>query len=330
MLGKKVALDLGSAAARLFVKGEGTVFDEPALLALSRSDEPLGIGIAAMEIATQPGVRAVRPIRSGVIVDPASIDLYVVQLLARAVGRQRIFKPDAMISVASAMSGDDRRTMLDCMSRAGTRTAYLIDAPLAAAIGAGLNVASRDGVLIVDAGAGTTDIAVLALEGTVSGATLRKGGLDLDEAITMAIRQIHGVDVAPHVAEVIKRELAAAVPPHEERVLRVEASRDGAETYVNVSSNDVAVAVVPIVDAVVDAVHHVLEDTPRSVLLTLRQRAAVITGGGAHLRGLDRHLSAVSGMRFVMATDPEGATLRGCASALDNLDLLKRNFLFIR
>jgi len=330
MLGKKVAIDLGSGVVRLFVKGEGIVYSEPALIALSRSDEPLGIGVAALEAAALPGGRAIAPVRGGVVVVPAAIDMYLGQLLSRVAGRQRIFRPDAMVSVAAAMSGDGRRIILDGLARSGTRTAYLIDVPLAAAIGAGCNIASRESSLIVDAGEGTTEVAVLALEGTVAGVTLSKGGHDMDEAIIDAVRATHGAEVAPAVADVLKRELGSAVPLHEERVFRVAATRHGTQEWINVSSNEVCAAVQPVVETIVDAVRRVLEDTPASLLASLRERTGMLTGGGSRLRGLDRHLAALTGMRFAVASDPEGATLRGCSSALDNLDLLKRNFLYVR
>jgi rod shape-determining protein MreB len=235
-----------------------------------------------------------------------------------------------MVSVASALSGDDRRGILDALSKSGTRTAYMIDVPLAAAIGAGLDVASREGSLVVDAGAGCTHVAVIALEGTVAGAMLPLGGATMDRAIAERVAAAHGVALEPGVARMLKEQLGSALPPHEERVLRVAARRGGAEEWVTVSSYDVSAAVRPMVDAIADAVRRTLEDTPRSLLNNVVMRGAALTGGGAKLQDLGRCLGAVAGMSFRLTDDAEGATLRGCASALDNLDLLKRNFLYIR
>lgn len=329
MLGKKLGIDLGTNTVRVVARGESTVIIEPTVVALADNGwECLGFGARAGEVAEErSGVRLVRPVAGAVLGERAAAEALLAQVVARAVGRQRIFKPDAVATVSPAMSGADRRALLDALCRAGIRTAYLVDTPLAAAIGAGLRVGTPDGVLVIDVGAGTVEVAVLAREARLAGSTSARAGAALTAALGAAVSRAVGEELAPGAAEQVKLELAALPTAREERRLTVQ-TMSGLPMA---ASSDM-------IDAEVDAWAHaaamqlaaVLEDSPASVLDLLRRTGGVLTGAGARLPGLERYLTDAAGLPIRLAADPDSATLRGCSAALDNLDMLKRNLLYIR
>ncbi|MFN2451458.1 MAG: rod shape-determining protein [Candidatus Dormibacteria bacterium] len=328
MLGKKLGIDLGTNTVRVIARGESAVIVEPTVVALADNGwECLGFGARAGEVAEErSGVRLVRPV-AGAVLERAATEALLAQVVARAVGRQRIFKPDAVATVSPAMSGAHRRALLDALCRAGIRTAYLVDTPLAAAIGAGLRVDTPEGVLVIDVGAGTVEVAVLAREARLAGSTSARAGAALTGALGDAVSRAVGAKLAPGAAEQVKLELAALPVGQEERRLTVE----------TVEGRPVA-ASSQMIDAEVDAWAHaaamqvaaVLEDTPTPVLDLLHRSGGVLTGAGARLPGLERYLSDAAGLPIRLAADPDTATLRGCSVALDNLDMLKRNLLYIR
>ena len=240
MLGKKVGIDLGTTAVRLHLKGEGVTFDEPAMIATAVGDDRvLAYGTAALGTVGRTGARLRSPLREGVVVDTVALDALLSHVITRAVGRQRIFRPDVMVAVVPGMSGGDRRTVMEVASRAGARTVYLIESPLAAAIGAGLSVSSRVGHLVADCGGGTTDIAVVALDGIVSRLSLPGGGQALTRAIADHLSVVHGVAVDLGAAEEAKREIGSATSLVEERTLRLVLGGPAGPGELVVSSTEV-------------------------------------------------------------------------------------------
>ncbi|GAC1344036.1 MAG: rod shape-determining protein [Candidatus Dormibacteria bacterium] len=329
MLGKKLGIDLGTNTVRVVARGEPGMIIEPSVVALAGNGwECLGFGVRAGQIAGERrGVRLVRPLEGAVLGERAAAEALLAQVVARAVGLEDALTPDAVATVSPAMSGADRRALLDALCRAGTRTAYLVDTPLAAAIGAGLRVGVPDGVLVVDIGAGTVEAAVLAREARVAGITSHRAGAALTSAIAAAVASAVGVSLAVGAAEQVKLELAALPVALEERRLTVETQSGGA---ISVSSEMIAAEVEGWAHAVAMQVAAVLEDTPAPVLEVLRRSGGALTGAAARLPGLERYLSGAVGLQLRVATEPETATLRGCSAALDNLDMLKRNLLYIR
>lgn len=328
MLGKKVGIDLGSARVRVLPRGESDVLDEPAVVACAREDgRPLAVGVASHD-AVARGAELRRPLEEGRIVDRLALDALVTHVIGRAVGRQRIFRPDVMVAVASWMRGDDRRAVMDVAVRAGARTVYLVDAPLAAAIGCGLPVTGPSGHLVVHAGAGVVDVAVVAHEGIVSGRCVAAGGARLTEAVADHLRATRGLEVDEASAEEAKRELGSASPLREERTLRID-PRDGGT--VTVRSGEVFEAIAPLVAAITAAVRETVEECPALVRDDLRGRSgALLTGGGARLTGLDRHLSTATGLRIRAVDDGHLVAVRGATAALEGLDIVRRNLLYVR
>lgn len=334
MLGKKLAIDVGTATARLHVKGEQPTSGEPSLVAVeSDSGRIVSVGAAAVASAEgRTGVALIAPVHDGALGDLPAFEALLQQMVNRGVGRQRIFKPDLMLAVMSAMSGHDRRALMEMAVRVGARTTYLIDAPLAAATGAGLPITTQHGHLVIDAGAGKTDIAVISVESMIAGRCVRRGGHHLDAAIARHLAAQHGLTVSAAVAEDVKLEIGAAMPLPEERrlVVRGQDMASGEPAEVRVSSTEIAEVVRRELEDVAQALREVLAETPQSLLDDVRHDGAVLTGGAARLRGLDRWTAAVIGAPVRVAGEPDGCVVRGVATALDNLDVTRRNFLYIR
>lgn len=332
MLGKKLGIDLGTATVRLVVKGEGVVAGEPSVVALGADGDWSSLfGVAALQAAASaPRQRLYRPLMGGAIVDPVAARTLINHIVTRAVGRQRIFKPDVVIAVMGALPGDQRRMLLEAAMLAGARTAYLLNATIAAAMGCGMRLSGPNGHCVIDVGAGKTDVAVLALESTVAGRTLAgHGGQRLHSSIAQHLADAHGVTVEAHSVEILIASLAR-VGAHEERQLRIRGSRDGAEQEVTVTSTELAPCLDAHVRTIAAALDEVIGATPATLLEDIRAEGIVLTGGGARLEGLDRALAASIGIDVHVDTEPHLCAVKGTGYALDNLDVLKRNFMYIR
>ena len=277
ILSRKIGIDLGTTTVRIYVKGEGVVVNEPAR-------------------------------------GQAMWNLH--QLIGKAQARPRFFRPDVAVSVPSAVDSEVRRAVTEAAIAAGARQVWLIDEPLAAAMGAGLPISGARACAICEMGAATTDIAVFFRSGTVVERSIPVGGSALDQAIAEAL----GVDAAR--AETIKIAVGSAVPMEEP--LRTEV--DGVE----VSSNDVAAAIAAPLRVLVEAVRELLDQTPPRLVSDLRESGLVLSGGGAQLRGLDRHLAAEIGLPVAVADEPATSVVRGTGLALESFEVLKRNTGYLR
>ena len=332
MLGKKLGIDLGTATVRLVIKGEGLVAGEPSVVALGAEGDWSGLfGTAALEAAAMtPRQRLYRPVMGGAVVDSVAARALINHVVSRAVGRQRIFKPDVVIAVMSALPGDQRRTLLEAAMLAGARTAYLLNTAIAAAMGCGMRLSGANGHCVIDIGAGKTDIAVVALESTVAGRTLADhGGQRLHACIVDHLAKAHGITVESQTVEALVASLAR-VGPHEERRLMLRGRRDGGDREVALTSTELGPCLDTHVRAIASALDEVLADTPATLLDDIRAEGIVLTGGGARLEGLDRALTASSGVAVHVDSEPHLCTVKGTGYALDNLDVLKRNFMYIR
>ena len=322
MLGKKLGVDLGTATTRVITRGEGAVLAEPTIVAIQEGEPVLSLlGTAAIEAAAvDAGLELRRPLQGGNIADRSALTALVQHAVNRAAGRQRIFEPDLVIAVRAGMSGDDRRSVLEAAARAGSRTVYLIDAAIAAAMGAGVAITAPRANLVIDIGAGKTDIAVLALEGTVAGRSISVGGEALFERLRVHVESVHGVALTREQLSSASRLLVAAT--HEERTAEIGG--------VLLSSHELAPLVAEHLRDLDNALLEVLDETPAALRHDVKRAGILLTGGGARLEGLARHLGVVSGCSARIASEPEGCTVRGTALAVDNLDVLRRNFMYIR
>ena len=332
MLGKKVGIDLGTTTTRIIVKGEGMIASEPTAVAIRDGSSHAAVfGEVAFETAASDAeFRLHRPIAGGEIVDAGSARWLVNHAMIRAAGRQRIFKPDVVIAVMSSLPGGQRRSLLEAAALAGARTAYLLDAPLAAAMGAGIRLSGANGHLVVDVGAGKTDIAVLALEGTVSGRCLAgHGGMRLHECIADCVLREHSVKLDAATVDEVVASLAR-VGPHEERRLDVMGHGEAGDRSLTMTSTELHACLEAHVRPILSALAAVIADTPARLMTDIQREGILLCGGGARLEGLDSAIAAATGIDVHRDSQPQLCTVRGTGYALDNLDVLKRALMYIR
>lgn len=325
MLGKKLGIDLGTSTVRVVTRGEAEVFSEPSVIA-RRRDGRLLMG-SAVDAAGE--VELLHPLHRGAIGDRRALTLLLTQIVHRTAGRQRIFRPDLVMAIPPSLGDPDRRHLLDVLARLGVRTAYLIDSPIAAALGAGCTLTTGQGHLIVDAGAGTVDVASIAFEGGIAKRTDPGAGEALAGAIAARVQALHGVVLDRGEAERIAGELAC-VGTHEERRLAVAGTRDGEAVTVSVASTEIGDLVDDLARRVTQLVVEVLDETPAALRHDIHVEGAVLCGGLALLEGLDRHLAATAGVGVRVATDPRSCVIRGTGTAIESLDVLRRSFMYIR
>jgi rod shape-determining protein MreB and related proteins len=328
VLSKKIGIDLGTSRVMVYVKGEGVVVNEPAVMATDEGGgRVLAVGRAASSMAGKGKARAVRPLRNGNGVDYGAAGALLQHLIGRIVGRQRIFRPDVMLSIPPMSTGVERRAVLEATMQAGAKSAYLIDKPMAAAIGARIAVATTDGVLLINLGAGSTEVAAIAHGEIVAMESIPIGGDSLDAAISSAVEAAHGVTLAAGEAERLKIELGSATAPREDRQLEVRTAT-GADT-VRVSAAEVFQALEPRLEDIVTVVQRVLTEVPAERRSSVERNGLMLTGGGAQLGGLPALLSEKTGLPARVARDPQACVAVGTGMALDNLQVIRRGQHYI-
>jgi len=292
----------------------------------------LAVGRAASQLAGKGGgkVRAIRPVRNGNGVDYGVAGALVQHLIGRIIGRQRIFRPDVMLSVAPMVTGVERRAVLEATMQAGARTAYLIDKPMAAAIGARISVATTDGVIVINLGAGSTDVAAIAHGEILALESLHVGGDALDAAIDDAVSSARGLRLGGGEPERIKRQIGSARPPVADTSIEVMAiDAQGQPAPTQVSAAEVASAIEDLVDQIGAAVERVLTQLPAERRAAVNRNGLVLTGGGAQLNGLVEFLGGRVRMPARVARDPEACVAVGTGMALDNLQVIRRGQHYI-
>jgi len=335
LLSKKIGIDLGTSTVLIYVKGEGIVVNEPSLVAVNRDGTRiLAIGRQALEMVgrTPDAIQVVRPMREGVIADFVVTEGMLHHFIGKVQGRQRIFKPEIMICVPSGVTSVERRAVTEAAISAGARQAWLIDEPLAAAIGAGLPIAEPRGNAICDIGGGTTEIAVISLSGMVVAHSIRVGGNRIDDAIATYLKRKHNLLIGERTAEDLKISAGSAVTMKEPLYAEVR-GRDlvsGLPRSLEVSSNEVVEAIQEPLRLIVGAVRAVLEETPPELAADIFDRGIVLSGGGSQLRSLDRYIAMHTGIPTVVANDPQTSVVRGTGLALENFEVLKRNQSYLR
>ena len=332
MLSKKIGIDLGTSTVLVYVKGEGVVVNEPAVMATDeKGARVLAVGRAASELVGRGGkTRAVRSVRDGNGIDYNVAGAMLQHLIGRIVGRQRLFRPDVMLSVEPMVTGVERRSVLEATIQAGAKTAYLIDKPMAAAIGARVSVATTDGILVVNLGAGSTEVAAIALGEILARESIRIGSHALDRAIEAAIVKNHGLRLMPGEAERLKIELGSASAPGAEGALEVRAADDGARPIaLRVSAAEVQASIHDPLAAIAAAVQRLLAQVPEARRASVNRNGAVLTGGGAQLRGIAEFLALRSGIPARVAHDPQSCVAVGTGMALDNLQVIRRGQHYI-
>ena len=329
VIGRDMAVDLGTANTLVYVRGRGVVLNEPSVVAInSRDGRPLAVGTEAKRmIGRTPGhIQAIRPLKDGVIAD-FDICEKMLRYFIQKVHQRRWAKPRMVICVPSGITGVEQRAVQEAAEYAGARKpAYIIEEPMAAAIGAGLPVHEPTGNMIVDIGGGTTEVAVISLGGIVASESIRIAGDELDDAIVAYVKKEYSLALGERTAEEIKLALGSAYPLEEELYAEIR-GRDlvtGLPKTVVVSTVEIREAIEEPVSAVTDAVKVTLDKTPPELAADIMTKGIVITGGGALLHGLRERLSAETGMPILIADDPLGSVVHGAGQCLEEFDALKQ------
>ncbi|MDR7417097.1 MAG: rod shape-determining protein [Armatimonadota bacterium] len=326
---RDMGIDLGTANTLVYVRGEGIVVREPSVIARRVDDgQVLAVGEEAKRMIgrTPADVQAVRPLRDGVIADFDTTAAMLAYFIRRGLRGRSFLKPRVIVGIPSGVTEVEKRAVIDATLQAGAREAYLIEEPMAAAIGAGLPVSEPVGSMIVDVGGGTTEVAVIALGGIVTSKSIRIGGDEMDEAIIQYARKAYNLLIGERTAEEIKIAVGSAYPLREEQAVDVR-GRDlltGLPRTVRMTSAEIREALNEPVTAIVEAVRQTLERTPPELAADIVERGIVLVGGGALLRGLDRLLAQETGMPVTLTDDPLSAVALGTGRALEEIDHLKK------
>ena len=334
-LTQDIGIDLGTATILVYIKGQGIVLNEPSVVAKDvDSGRILAIGEEARRmIGRTPGnIVAVRPLREGVIADYENTEQMLRYFIEKVAGKALFFKPRIMVCVPSGVTSVEKRAVLEAAIQAGAKETYLIEEPLAAALGAGLDIAEPCGAMVVDIGGGTTDVAVLSLGGIVVSSSIRVAGDMFDDAIIRYLRKEHKLMIGERTAEEIKIKVGTAYTDLRKESTDVR-GRDlvsGMPKTVVVNSAEIRQALAEPIGLIIDCVKGVLERTPPELGSDIIDRGIVLTGGGAMLHGLDILITKQTGIACHLADDPTTCVARGTGIALDSLEMLGSHLTSVR
>lgn len=336
MFSKRLGIDLGTANSLVYLVGKGVILNEPTVVAVSVDDNRVvAVGNEAKEMLgrTPVNIVASRPMRDGVIADYVITEAMLRYFVDKACGSSRLFKPEVMVCVPAGVTSVERRAVLDATLSAGARVAYLIDEPLAAAIGAKIPIANPSGSMIVDSGGGSTEAAVISLGGVVVHKSVRVAGNKIDEAITSYVRRKYNLLIGERMAEDIKIQVGSAIKYSEldsgKAVPKMEVrGRDsvvGLPRIIEVSGDEIAEAIQLVLQQIISAVKGVLEETPPELASDIIDKGIVMSGGTSLLRNLDKLMTKVTGVPCHVAEEPLMCVVRGTGVAMENIDLYKKS-----
>ncbi len=326
---KQIGIDLGTANVLVFVRGRGIVINEPSVVAISAKDGKVkAVGLEARDmLGREPRdtIEVVRPMRDGVIADYVVTQKMLEYFINKAVGRFSLIRPDVMICVPAGVTGVERRAVRESALNAGARRAYLISEPLAAAIGARVPVADPSGNMIIDIGGGTTEVAVISLNGIVVARSLRVGGSKFDDAISNYIKRKYNLRIGERTAEEVKIAIGSAMPMDDDKVMEVRGRDEvaGLPRTIQIRASEITDAITEPLEAIIGAVRAVLEETPPELSSDIIDKGMILTGGGALLRQLPELLTEVTGVPCYVADDPLSAVAIGTGLALEHMDILR-------
>lgn len=326
-----MAIDLGTSYTLIYVKDEGIVCCEPSVVAMQDEGHgirrPCAVGSEAKEMIgrTPDSVIAVKPVKNGVIADFEVTEAMLRRLISKAIKNRAFAKPRVIVCVPHGVTEVEKRSVRESVQSAGAREVYLIEEPMAAAIGAGLPITEPSGNMIVDIGGGTTEVAVISLAGIVYSRSIRQGGEKMDEAIIQHIKKRYNLLIGEPTAENIKRNIGSATPLKEQLTYEIR-GRDvlaGVPRSIEVTSDEICEALSEPVQNIVELVTTALERTPPELAADIVDRGIVLTGGGALLKNMDNRLRDETKLPVMISDDPVNAVVMGCGMALEQLDLLR-------
>ena len=332
-LGMDIGIDLGTATVLIYIRGKGIVLKEPSVVAVDKNtNKLLAVGEEARKmLGRTPGyIVAIRPLRDGVISDYDITERMLKYFIDKVCGRRFSslfrFKPRIMVCVPSGVTEVEKRAVIDAAMQAGARKTYLIEEPIAAAIGAGLDITKACGSMVVDVGGGTTDIAVISLGGTVVSTSIKVAGDKFDESIVRYLRKKHNMMIGERTSEEIKIQVGTVYPRVKEVSMEVRGRNliTGLPKTVTITSTEIMEALEEPVAAIVDAVHSVLEKTPPELAADISDRGIVMTGGGSLVYGLDKLIQEKTGINVIISDDAVTCVALGTGKALENLEVIEK------
>ena len=324
-----MGIDLGTANTLVHVKGRGIVLREPSVVAIKKDNgEVLAVGEEAKQmIGKTPGnIVAIRPMKEGVIADFDVTQAMLKYFIKKAINSSSFSRPRVVVGVPSGVTEVEKRAVIDAAQQAGAREAYLIEEPMAAAIGAGLPVEEATGNMVVDIGGGTTEIAVISLGGIVTSRSIRIGGDEMDNSIVLHIKKLYNLMIGERTAEEIKINIGTAIVTQDDKSMDIR-GRDlvtGLPKTITIKASEIREALADPIKKIVDAVKDTLDKTPPELGADIMDHGIMMTGGGALLRNFDKLISKETGMPVIIADDPLSCVGEGTGRALEDINLLKR------
>ena len=324
-LAKDIGIDLGTASVLVYVKGKGVVLNEPSVVAINKDDGRLlsvGADAQAMLGRTPGNIVAIRPLREGVISDYDMTERMLKEFIRKVSGSfHHIFKPRVIICVPSGITEVEERAVVDAGLQSGASHVYLIEEPVAAAIGAGIDITKPEGHMVVDIGGGTSDIAVISLKGVVESASIKVAGDQFNEAIVKYMRRKHNILIGERTAEQMKMQIGCVFPPEEEMTMEVKGRSliTGLPELISVSSAEMLEAFEEPVERIMEEVHLVLEKTPPELVADISNNGIVMTGGGSLVRGFDKLVTARTGIHAMVAENAIQCVAEGTGRSLDSI-----------
>ena len=330
-LGSDIAVDLGTANVVVYVKDKGVVVNEPAVIAVDKNtNQVVAIGkeAKAMLGRTPRHIHAYHPLQNGVIADYDATEYMLRYFIRRAIGKSLFFKPRVIICVPSSVTNVERRAVMEAARQAGARKIVVMEEPLAAAIGAGLDIANSNGSMVVDIGGGTTDVAILSLSGVVISESLRIGSHTFDEAIIQYLEKVKHITIGGHTAEELKILIGTALPDGRNLMadVRGRSTETGLPAIMDIDSQEIRQAIDEPIQRILRAIVSILEKTPPDLAADIADHGIVLAGGGLLLDGLDRLISRKTGMAAYLCDEPLLCVANGAGKSLQAMNLLKDSF----
>ncbi|MFO8061765.1 MAG: rod shape-determining protein [bacterium] len=319
-----IAIDLGTATTLIYMKDEGIVLNEPSVVAIdSKTGEPIAVGFEAKEMLgrTPEDITAVRPMKDGVIADFEVVEAMLRTFISKVQKSRALMRPRVIVCVPSGITAVETRAVRDSLEHAGVREIYLVEEPIAAAVGVDLPVGKPVGSMIIDIGGGTSEIAVIALNGIVSNNSIRIGGDEMDEAINQYVKKTFNLLIGEQTTERIKTEIGSAYELDEEIELDVRGLDlvEGIPKTIKISSEEIREALKETLGMIITAVKQALEKTPPELASDIMDKGIVLTGGGALIRNLDKLIHEKTNLNVMVADKPLECVVRGSGKILDNI-----------
>ncbi|MGI6752182.1 MAG: rod shape-determining protein [Anaerovoracaceae bacterium] len=325
---EEVGIDLGTANVLVYIKGKGVVLEEPSVVAINRdTNDIVAVGEEARQMLgrTPSNIIAVRPLKDGVISDYDVTERLLKYFIRKSCGSGKFFKPRIMVCVPSGVTEVEKRAVREAAIQAGGKSVYLMEEPVAAAIGAGMDITKPNGVMVIDVGGGTTDVAVIALGGIVTSNSVKVAGDNFDESIVKYMRKEHKLYIGERTAEELKMHIGTAYPREELAVMECR-GRDlvsGLPKSLEITSQEMMEALEEPLQSICEAIHSVLERTPPELAGDISNSGIILSGGGAMLYGLDKRIEEWTGIPVIIAEDPLSCVAIGTGKALNTLDAIE-------